>query len=156
MFLLWPTLLLVFFFDLPCYFSSVLRATSARVYCDASASVYTVSLHICSKYVYVCFVKLFTDTRSETGHEICSSQRSCDRNLNFHHTNSFFSELNKWKYGPNICHGTAGVKQACMGSSRWYRLAKSEVRKRKECSFCVECDKPSRPHTTLSNLGSIF
>ncbi len=47
MFLLWPTLVLVFY-DLPYYLSADLRATYARVYCDASVycivSVYTVLL----------------------------------------------------------------------------------------------------------------
>ncbi len=53
MFLLWPTLLLVFY-SLPYYFSTVLRVASARVYCDTSVSVYcnvrvyTVSLCMCS------------------------------------------------------------------------------------------------------------
>ncbi len=93
MFLLWPTLLLVFY-GLPYYFSTVLRATSAKVYHDASvycnASVYTVSLRIrgASTLAFKFFIlKLFTDTRSKVGHETCSSFWSCDRNLNQRCTN---------------------------------------------------------------------
>ncbi len=80
MFLLWPTLLLIFY-GLPYYFSTVLRATSARVHCDTS--VYTVSHYARTAQVRsrLSFLKLFTGMGSEAEHKTSSSW-SCDMNLN--------------------------------------------------------------------------
>ncbi len=50
---------------------------------------------------------------------------------------------------PTCAVGRLGVKQACMGPRQRYRLAPSEVVKRKERSFYLKCDKLSRPHTTV-------
>ncbi len=62
------------------------------------------------------------------------------------------TELNQQKYEPNMYRvEDRCMKQACMGPRRRYRLAMSEVGKRKERFFCLKCDKLSRP----SALGSI-
>ncbi len=52
--------------------------------------------------------------------------------------------------------GSIGKKQACIGSRWGYKPAQSETGKRKEHSFCLKCDNPSRPHITLSDLESAF
>ncbi len=73
MFLLWPTLLLVFY-GLPYCFSTVLRATSA--------SMHTVPLCLRHNYFRILsFLKLFTSTQNEVGHETCSSSWSYARNF---------------------------------------------------------------------------
>ncbi len=51
------------------------------------------------------FLKLFTDMRSEAGHETCSSSWWWDRNLNLCHANAFFLSFcivpsNRNKYSP--------------------------------------------------------
>ncbi len=76
MFLLWPTILLVFY-GLPYYFSTVLRAASASVY--HHANVYT-AYCAAQVHLHLSFFKL-KDTRSAAGHETCSSSWSSDRNL---------------------------------------------------------------------------
>ncbi len=57
---------------------------------------------------------------------------------------------------PLCAMGRVGVKQACTGPKQRYGLAQSEVGKRKERSFGLKCERPYRPHTTLSGLGSTF
>ncbi len=52
------------------------------------------TLYHCACVAQVCsslsFFKLFTDTRSEAGHETCSSPSLCDRNLNLPYTSAFY------------------------------------------------------------------
>ncbi len=72
MFLFWPIILLVFY-RLPYYFSTVLRAASASLY--RHASVYTAH---CACAAHLSFFKL-TDTWSEAEHETCSSSWLRDR-----------------------------------------------------------------------------
>ncbi len=74
MFLLWPTIILVFC-GLPYYFSSILRAASASVYTARCACVAQVRLQLS-------FFKL-TYMWSKAGHETCSSSWSGDRNFMF-------------------------------------------------------------------------
>ncbi len=83
MFLLWPTILLVFY-GLPYYFSTVLRAACASGYHHASVYTahYECTAQICS---HLSFFRL-TDTRNEVGHETWSSWSS-DKN--------FFAKLSK-------------------------------------------------------------
>ncbi len=77
MFLLWHTLLLVFY-SLSCYFSTVLLARACTVMraCTLYHSAYVAQVRS-----HLSFFKLVTDTRSEAGHETCSSSWSCYRNF---------------------------------------------------------------------------
>ncbi len=77
MFLLRPTLLLVFYGQTN-YFSTVLRTTSVSVYCNPS--VYTVPLCMCGASTFTFKFLQINRYAKWSGHETCSSW-SCDRNF---------------------------------------------------------------------------
>ncbi len=71
------------------------------LFCELRAGGCTAT-RVCTPYHCACvvrvrsrlsFLKLFTDTRSEAGHETSSSFWLCDRNLNLLHRNAFFELL---------------------------------------------------------------
>ncbi len=72
MFLLWSTLLLVF----------LAYPTIFPLLCESLVQVCTLYYFSCAANVhsYFSFLKLYTSTRSEAGHETCSSSWSCGRN----------------------------------------------------------------------------
>ncbi len=85
--LLWPTLLLVFI-AYPTIFPLFCESW-VRVCTTTQAQAYTVT-RACTLYHCACalqtrlplsFFRLYTDTKSEAGHETCSSSWLCDRNI---------------------------------------------------------------------------
>ncbi len=74
MFLLWPTLLLVFLEPTLLFFHCFASHKRERAHCTTA--------HARRKCIHnLSFLKLFTTMRSEAAHETCSSSWSCDKNF---------------------------------------------------------------------------